>query len=97
MTDNISFDALPYAVSQINSRLERIEELLTKLPSTPAPTKGKAITTKELCEALKVTEPTIIRWRNKGKIPFMRIGVSYRYDVEAVLKAIEETKTKKFT
>ncbi|HWW39358.1 helix-turn-helix domain-containing protein [Pedobacter sp.] len=50
------------------------------------------ITTKQLCEFLGVTEPTIIRWRKKGKIPFMQIGSALRYDKEAVIKAISEKK-----
>lgn len=48
------------------------------------------ITTKQLCEFLSITEPTVIRWRKKGKIPFMQIGSALRYDREAVIKAISE-------
>ncbi len=47
------------------------------------------ITTKELCEFLGITEPTVIRWRKKGKIPFMQIGSSIRFDLTAVLAALE--------
>ncbi len=50
------------------------------------------ITTKQLCEFLGITEPTVIRWRKKGKIPFMQIGSALRYDKEAVLQAITEKK-----
>ena len=46
------------------------------------------IDTKQLCKKLNITEPTIIRWRKKGKIPFLLIGDSIRYDWHAVLKAI---------
>jgi excisionase family DNA binding protein len=48
------------------------------------------ITTKQLCVFLGITEPTVIRWRKKGKIPFMQIGSALRYDKEAVIKAISE-------
>jgi excisionase family DNA binding protein len=50
------------------------------------------VTTKQLCEFLGVTEPTIIRWRNKGKIPFMRIGSSIRFNLSAVVSALEVKK-----
>jgi len=50
------------------------------------------ITTKQLCEFLGVTEPTIIRWRNKGKIPFMQIGSSIRFNLPAVVSALEVKK-----
>lgn len=96
MPDNISFDTLPYTIAQMSIRLERIEALLSNSPIPGHVGRKKPITTKELCELLNITEPTIIRWRNKGKIPFMRIGGSFRYDIEAVLKALEETKPKRF-
>lgn len=64
-----------------------------KLNATPMSLEGKKeqpITTKQLCEFLSITEPTVIRWRKKGKIPFMQIGSALRYDKEAVIKAISD-------
>lgn len=53
------------------------------------------ITTKQLCEFLGLTEPTIIRWRQKGKIPFMQIGSAIRYDKNKVIEALEVKKQKR--
>jgi excisionase family DNA binding protein len=50
------------------------------------------ITTKQLCQFLGITEPTVIRWRKKGKIPYIQIGSALRYDKEAVLLALSENK-----
>jgi len=50
------------------------------------------ITTKQLCDFLGVTEPTIIRWRKKGKIPFMQIGSAVRFNLPAVISALEVKK-----
>jgi excisionase family DNA binding protein len=47
------------------------------------------ITVKELCKFLGVTEPTIIRWRKKGRIPFMQIGSRVLFQKSKVLTAIE--------
>jgi excisionase family DNA binding protein len=47
------------------------------------------ISTKQLCDFLGVTEPTIIRWRKKGKIPFMQIGSAVRFSLPAVISALE--------
>ena len=47
------------------------------------------VTTKQLCDFLSVTEPTIIRWRKKGKIPFMQIGSAVRFNLPAVISALE--------
>ena len=47
------------------------------------------INTKELIHFLDITEPTLIRWRKKGKIPFLRIGSRILYQKSAVLLALE--------
>ncbi|MGY3052391.1 excisionase family DNA binding protein [Pedobacter sp. UYEF25] len=69
-----------------------IREELTGLPQEKGLAKKieSPITTKELCQFLSITEPTVIRWRKKGKIPYMQIGSALRYDKEAVLQAISE-------
>lgn len=43
----------------------------------------------ELLKRLSISEPTIIRWEKKGKIPVLHIGTVVRYDYQAVLKALE--------
>lgn len=48
----------------------------------------RPITTKELCEYLRVTEPTIARWKQKGKIPFFNIGTAVRFNLKDVLKSL---------
>ncbi len=52
------------------------------------------ITTKQLCLFLGITEPTVIRWRKKGKIPFLQIGSSVRFNLPNVLDALEVGKKK---
>lgn len=48
------------------------------------------ITTKQLCEFLAITEPTVIRWRQKGKIPFFQIGSAIRYNKNEVMDALRK-------
>jgi hypothetical protein len=50
------------------------------------------INTKELINFLDITEPTLIRWRKKGKIPFLKIGSRILYQKGAVLAALENKK-----
>jgi excisionase family DNA binding protein len=52
-------------------------------------TPDKLITEAELCKFLGVSAPTLIRWRKKRKIPFIRIGTCVRYNLVAVLKKLE--------
>lgn len=48
-------------------------------------------TTKEACEFLRCSKPTLHRWKKEGLIPFVRIGVNIRYR-ESDLKKIVEKK-----
>jgi len=47
---------------------------------------------KELMARLMISEPTLIRWRKKGKIPYYAIGSAIRYDLQKVLNALEVNK-----
>lgn len=48
------------------------------------------ITQKQLSEFLGVSVQTLIRWRQKGKIPFIEVGSAIRYDKSKVIKALEK-------
>lgn len=70
------------------------DKVVTKLSfvTSPAKEKSEILDTKELCNRLGMSEPTIVRWREKGKIPYLRIGTNIRYDWAKVLEAIENKK-----
>jgi excisionase family DNA binding protein len=75
---------------ELNTRLERIEVLLTNInipekESLPE----KLMNTKEICEFLGITEPTLIRRKKKG-LPFIEIGGSIRFDKAAVIKSLQK-------
>ena len=44
----------------------------------------------ELCKRLNITEPTVIRYEKKKKIPSFRIGSAVRYNWPQVVKALEK-------
>jgi excisionase family DNA binding protein len=73
------------------------EELTRYIPqTTPAVEKQeRPVTTKELCEHLGVTEPTVRRWRNKGVIPYFTIGSAVRFHLTDVIKSLEKRKSSK--
>ena len=47
------------------------------------------INSKELSQKLGISAPTLFRWRKKGKIPYLRVGESIKYNLADVIKAIE--------
>ena len=53
---------------------------------------GQILTAKELADYLKLTEVTIYKYANEGKIPGFKIGNRWRFDKEQIddLMSIEE-------
>jgi excisionase family DNA binding protein len=49
-------------------------------------------TEKEIAEFLNISVLTCQKWRAKGRIPFMRIGNSIRYDQREVINALQKPK-----
>jgi excisionase family DNA binding protein len=74
--------------------LEMMQWAIENMPKSKPEPEPEIMTGEELCKKLGVTIQTLIRWRHKGKIPFMRIGSSIRYDFIKVLEAIEVGKKK---
>ena len=75
------------------------EELLTSirllikeelgLKFNESETKVEYITGDELCAYIGISKPTLIRYRKKGRIPFIEMGGVLRYDKNKVAKALE--------
>lgn len=76
--------------------LQCVREALEETSSQSRLDQGGAnrelIDTKELLLRLGLSEPTVIRYRQKGVIPFYRIGNAIRYDYEKVLERLEKKK-----
>lgn len=70
----------------------RIAQLTNPSPSLASA--SEIIDTDTLCRRLGVTEPTIIKHKKKGLIPFMTVGSAVRFNWPLVVKALENKKTK---
>ena len=72
------------------------EELAVNKPCNEPEKKKieKPLNQRDLCNFLDLSEPTVIRWRKKGLIPFMQIGSAIRYDVNRVIESLENGKRK---
>lgn len=47
------------------------------------------VTAKVLSQFLSISQPTLIRWRKKGKIPYLKVGGRILYQKTAVITALE--------
>ena len=71
----------------------KLAAMLKGMPETKTDTVvhiEKPINTRQLCDYLNVTEPTILRWRQKGKIPFFTVGSAVRFHLKDVLNALDK-------
>jgi excisionase family DNA binding protein len=50
------------------------------------------VTAKEIAQYLKLTESTIYKLASTGELPGFRIGKSWRFDMDEILKRIEDEK-----
>jgi excisionase family DNA binding protein len=56
------------------------------------PNQKTILDTEQLMESLNVTRPTVQKWRDSGRIPFIQVGNVVRYDLDAVLEALSKKK-----
>lgn len=68
----------------IESTLVSIKENASLSTSTP----NDLLSTEQLAQKLQVSDQTINRWRKKNRIPFVKIGKSFRFDLEQVLQVL---------
>ena len=87
----LTFEQMPEAISRLLDKVESLELRLSSPGAGPASIE-RPMTADEACEFLSISLPTLIRWRNKGKIPYLKIGTNIRYDKAAVINAIESKK-----
>ncbi|MDD2646151.1 MAG: helix-turn-helix domain-containing protein [Bacteroides sp.] len=52
----------------------------------PQPVEEKLLTTAEACEYLRVSKPTLHRWKRENIIPHVRLGGNIRYKLSDLIK-----------
>lgn len=52
----------------------------------PQPAEEKLLTTSEACEYLRISKPTLHRWKRENIIPHVRIGSNIRYRLSDLTK-----------
>ncbi|MDN3658920.1 helix-turn-helix domain-containing protein [Ferruginibacter paludis] len=77
-------------VDQLRSIIREELQAAGTVSCNPSTNSDKPITTKELCEHLRLSKPTILRYRRKNKIPFFYIGSAIRFNLQDVKKSLEK-------
>ena len=76
----------------IIEKLNSLESRFSEVSTTPSTPPAEIIGRNELCTRLNITEPTVIRWEKKGRIPSFRIGSNVRYNWQTVINSLEGKK-----
>ena len=53
------------------------------------------VTAKELAGYMKLTEATIYKLASRGELPGFKIGDSWRFDMDEIMKLFRKTETQK--
>lgn len=69
---------------------EEFSQNQTATPQTVTP--AKILNGEELSKELGITVQTLMKWREKGRIPYFKIGSAIRYDLNKVLETLEVKK-----
>lgn len=76
-----------------------VKKALAEVASTAAPSQeqpeDEILNGVQICERFGISEPTLRRYREAGKIPFLTIGGTYRYRFSEVLAAVSNLKKSK--
>ena len=73
MSENLTFDLLPQAVTQLTNEVSDLKRLIIKnQENTPTEQLEQLLTIQEAAEFLKLTVPTIYSKVSKGELPVMK-------------------------
>ncbi len=94
---NLSFENLPFAVSEILNKVERIELFINSQPQQPTTTDPEPYIygINGLAKCLQVSTVTAQKIKNSNKIPFSQAERTIIFNKSDVLNALSNSKTKK--
>lgn len=73
--------------------LNEIKQMINQSrPQQQAKEVAEIVDSKEVCKRLNISEPTLIRWRKKKRIPFFMVGSAVRFNWTSVIKELEKNK-----
>jgi len=96
MEQNLNFENLPTAVSQLNKKLENIERLLLeKNEQQPTEQADQLLTIDEAGELLHLTKPTMYSKVSKGELPGVcKQGKRLYFSKESLIDWIKSSQRK---
>ena len=92
MENNLSFDQLPKAVSQLFDKLNSIENLLNNKNSQPEG--DQLLTIKQAGELIRLSVPTLYGYVSRNEIPFSKKGKRLYFSKQQLFEWVQEGRRK---
>lgn len=83
----ITFEQMPQALQMMQATINTLNEKIDRLEASQ-PVNEPPITGEVLRKRLNISRPTEIDMRKRGKLPYLMVNGHYRYNWQAVLKAL---------
>ncbi len=95
MTENLTFDQLPQAVTMLTKEISELKKLLTQKQEekTQEPTE-KLLSVQETANFLNLSVPTIYSKVSKRELPFMKRGKRLYFSSIELLEYLKEGRSK---
>jgi excisionase family DNA binding protein len=96
MTENLTFDQLPQAVTMLTKEVSELKRLLIeKQVQPPTEQAGQLITIDEVSELLHLTKPTVYSKHSKGELPGVcKRGKRLYFQRDVIINWIKEGRKK---
>ena len=95
MTEPLTFDNLPEAVTRLTNEVSELKSLLLrKQESTPTKEAEQLLTIKEASDFLKLSVPTIYSKVSKGELPVMKRSKRLYFSSSELMEYLKEGRKK---
>lgn len=74
-----SMDTMYNANQRLQAEKVSIQNISKTIESQQEALEKNTLSCKEICQALGITEPTLIKRRNAGLIPYIKLGRNFYY------------------
>ncbi len=95
--DNLSFEKLPHAVSAINEKLEKIEQLLANQKNFQKEEEDRLLRPTEAAQFLDMAKATLYSKVSRKEVPFMKRGGQLWFSTKDLSDWIRSGKPQKET
>ncbi|MBT3301762.1 MAG: helix-turn-helix domain-containing protein [Bacteroidetes bacterium] len=89
--ESIAYKKLLKKIDKTSNDIQKLTSVVTELKERVIPQENRWIDSRDLCKMLKVSNRTLQKYRDKGKISFIKFDGKILYKPEDVINEIERS------